>query len=426
MIILKRLLDGVPLMDNIHRSDIRCSFCQKRADEVRRMLTNNGVYICSQCIGLCTEIITEKPAEFDIEASVPTPKQLKEFLDRYVIGQERAKKVLAVAVYNHYKRISSKIVHSDVDLQKSNIVLIGPTGCGKTLLAQTLARVLKVPFVIADATTLTEAGYVGEDVENIIKNLAVVSNYDVERTSKGIVYIDEIDKLARRGEGPSVVRDVSGEGVQQALLKLFEGAKVKIQARGRRKHFDDDYITIDTSKILFICGGAFHGLKDIIQKRLDRGTMGFGAEIKPKSDFTISEDSEDIRGIQTEDLLKYGMIPEFVGRVPVIACLHELAENQLFEVLTKPKNAIVKQFEKLFKFEGVKLTFTEEALWAIAQTAYKKKSGARGLRTIVENVLMDTMYEIPSKEDIAECIIHEAVITEGAKPELISHKKITA
>jgi ATP-dependent Clp protease ATP-binding subunit ClpX len=409
-------------MDNIHRSDIRCSFCQKRADEVRRILTNNGVYICSQCVSLCTEIVTEKPAEYDVDSAIPTPKQVKEYLDNYVIGQERAKKILAVAVYNHYKRISSKIVHSDIELQKSNIILIGPTGCGKTLLAQTLARILKVPFVIADATTLTEAGYVGEDVENIVKNLAVVANYDVEKASKGIVYIDEIDKLARRGEGPSVMRDVSGEGVQQALLKLFEGTKVKIQARGRRKHFDDDYITIDTSRILFISGGAFHGLKDIIQKRLDKGTMGFGAEIESKKEFHISEDSEDVHGIQTEDLLKFGMIPEFVGRVPVIACLKELTEDQLLDVLTKPKNAIVKQFEKLFKFEGVKLTFTDEALKTITEIAHKKKTGARGLRTIIENALMDIMYEIPSKENVIECVITEDVITSEAKPELITEK----
>ena len=397
-----------------------CSFCGKSQDEVRKLIAGPSVYICDECIELCNEILAEEYEKEDIELGVdlPKPRAIKAFLDEYVIGQEQAKKILSVAVYNHYKRIHTPREIDGIELQKSNILLIGPTGCGKTLLAQTLAKMLNVPFTIADATTLTEAGYVGEDVENIILYLVQAADYDIERASQGIVYIDEIDKISRKTDNPSITRDVSGEGVQQALLKIIEGTVANIPPKGGRKHPQQEFLKIDTSNILFICGGAFVGLEEIIRNRIGVRGMGFGAEIKEETNR-----SEILKHLQPEDLIKYGMIPEFVGRMPVNATLDELTEEDLMKILVTPKNAVVKQFQKLFRMEGVELKFTEGALRAIVKEAIKQKTGARGLRSIIEYVLLDIMFILPDLEGVKECIINEDVILKHAQPIILYETK---
>ncbi len=401
-------------------SELHCSFCGKNQDEVQRLIAGPDVYICDECVALCNEIIAQESINEDMkDGRLLTPAEIKEKLEEFVIGQSHAKKILAVAVHNHYKRVFfSGNVQEDVELEKSNILLVGPTGCGKMLLAKTLARVLKVPFAIADATTLTEAGYVGEDVENILVQLLQNADYDIETASRGIIYIDEIDKIARKGDSPSITRDVSGEGVQQALLKIIEGTEANIPPKGGRKHPQQEFIRLNTSNILFIMGGAFIGLDKIIQQRMSGTSLGFGAKISSKDDVPLSEIYSQVHPI---DLVKFGLIPEFVGRIPIVTYVEDLAEEDLIRILTEPRNALTKQYQKLFELDNVRLRFTTNSLRAIAKQAIERKTGARGLRNVMENVMLDIMYRLPSLTDVKECVVNSAVVENGIEPLLIYH-----
>ena len=397
-----------------------CSFCGKSQRQVKKLIAGPGVYICDECIDLCNEIIDEElsvPSSFDVE-NLPRPKEIYDFLDEYVIGQDEAKRTLSVAVYNHYKRIQmSQGDDNEIELQKSNILLLGPTGCGKTLLAQTMARILDVPFAIADATALTEAGYVGEDVENILLKLIQAADFDIKKAETGIIYLDEIDKVARKSENPSITRDVSGEGVQQALLKILEGTVASVPPQGGRKHPHQEFLSIDTTNILFICGGAFAGLDKIIGRRVGKNAMGFGADIQSKRE---SEEEDLIAQVMPEDLLAFGLIPEFIGRVPVVSTVHQLRRPDLVQILTEPRNALTKQYQRFFAYDDIELVFTDDALWEIADKALERETGARGLRSIIEAALLEVMFELPSRKDIAKCVITKETISKGQRPTLVA------
>jgi ATP-dependent Clp protease ATP-binding subunit ClpX len=396
-----------------------CSFCGKSQRQVKKLIAGPGVYICDECIDLCNEIIDEEltaPAHLDLD-NLPRPTEIYTLLNEYVVSQEVSKRTLAVAVYNHYKRVQMGTSEDDVELQKSNILLLGPTGCGKTYLAQTLARILNVPFAIADATALTEAGYVGEDVENILLKLIQAADFDIKKAETGIIYIDEVDKIARKADNPSITRDVSGEGVQQALLKILEGTVASVPPQGGRKHPHQEFLSIDTTNILFICGGAFAGLEKIIARRIGKNAVGFGAEIHSKHS---SENSEMLTQVMPEDLLAYGLIPEFIGRLPVVSAVHQLLREDLVKILEEPKNALVKQYQRFFAYDSIELVFTDDALWEIADKALERETGARGLRSIIENALLDVMFELPSRQDVSKCVITKETILKGLKPTLVT------
>ena len=396
-----------------------CSFCGKSQRQVKKLIAGPGVYICDECIDLCNEIIDEElttPSSLDLD-NLPRPTDIYTVLNDYVVSQEEAKRTLAVAVYNHYKRVQMGVEEHEVELQKSNILLLGPTGCGKTLLAQTLARILNVPFAIADATALTEAGYVGEDVENILLKLIQAADFDIKKAETGIIYIDEVDKIARKADNPSITRDVSGEGVQQALLKILEGTVASVPPQGGRKHPHQEFLSIDTTNILFICGGAFAGLEKIIGRRIGKNAVGFGADIRSRHDAVVSELLADV---MPEDLLSYGLIPEFIGRLPVISAVHQLQREDLVQILVEPKNALVKQYQRFFGYDSIELVFTDDALWSISDRALERETGARGLRSIIENALLDVMFELPSRKDVSKCVITKETIEKGLKPTLVT------
>ena len=396
-----------------------CSFCGKSQRQVKKLIAGPGVYICDECIDLCNEIIDEElttPSSLDLD-NLPRPTDIYSVLNDYVVSQEEAKRTLAVAVYNHYKRVQMGAEENEVELQKSNILLLGPTGCGKTLLAQTLARILNVPFAIADATALTEAGYVGEDVENILLKLIQAADFDIKKAETGIIYIDEVDKIARKADNPSITRDVSGEGVQQALLKILEGTVASVPPQGGRKHPHQEFLSIDTTNVLFICGGAFAGLEKIIGRRIGKNAVGFGADIRSRHDAVVSELLADV---MPEDLLSYGLIPEFIGRLPVVSAVHQLQREDLVQILVEPKNALVKQYQRFFGYDSIELVFTDDALWSIADRALERETGARGLRSIIENALLDVMFELPSRKDVSKCVITKETIEKGLKPTLVT------